>query len=477
MVSARRILAPPLDYAALREDLVKELPAEFAAVEVEQAEQAASRAFPDRDLLDIAFVTVDPTGSKDLDQAVALERTPDGFRVRYAIADIAAFVDPGSPLDQVLSTRGQTFYFPDLRIGLHPATLSEGAASLLPGQIRPAVVWTIDVSANGEILQTSVVRALVRSERQYDYETVQRLTETGNLPTTLRALPQLGEALLARHRARGAIETRLPTQEISRDDAGQYHLKFRAVLPVEQYNAQISLLTGVAAAQMMLRGGIGLLRTLPEPDDAALRAVRSCANGLGVSWPKQARAADVLAALKPELPRHAAVLHESAMLLRGSGYAAFDGTVPSNAGHAGVGAPYAHVTAPLRRLADRYATEVCLALHAGSEVPQWVRNALPTLPDAMNRSNQRANAVERAVLDYTEAVVLADRLGENFDAVVLDLDERGNHDPSDDLADIVVAALAVRAKCEGEAMRAGTMINAQVIIANPATRQVRFSAL
>lgn len=151
MVSARRIIAPPLDYAGLRQDLRKELPTEFTSAENEQAEQAAARAFPDRELLDVPFVTIDPPGSKDLDQAVALERTPDGFRVQYAIADVAAFVDPGSALDQAVNTRGQTFYFPDTRIGLHPPILSEGAASLLPGQIRPAVVWTIDLSADGEI--------------------------------------------------------------------------------------------------------------------------------------------------------------------------------------------------------------------------------------------------------------------------------------------------------------------------------------
>ena len=90
-----------------------------------------------------AFVTVDPPGSRDLDQAMHLSRRNSGYRVRYAIADVASFVRPGGAIDQEAIRRVETLYSPDTRTPLHPPVLSEGAASLLPGQTRPALIWTI----------------------------------------------------------------------------------------------------------------------------------------------------------------------------------------------------------------------------------------------------------------------------------------------------------------------------------------------
>jgi exoribonuclease R len=94
-------------------------------------------------------VTIDPPGSRDLDQAVAIETLPDGWRVFYAIADVAAWVDPGGAIDRTARERTQTYYSPDVRTPLHPPVLGEGAASLLPDGARPAALWTIDVDATG----------------------------------------------------------------------------------------------------------------------------------------------------------------------------------------------------------------------------------------------------------------------------------------------------------------------------------------
>ena len=79
-------------------------------------------------------------------------------------------------------------------------------------------------------------------------------------------------------------------------------------------------------------------------------------------------------------------------------------------------AAYAHVTAPLRRLADRYATEACLALTAGLAVPEWAREALPKLPKVMSGTDRVSSAAARGAVDLAEAVLLQDRVGETFDA-------------------------------------------------------------
>ena len=145
-------------------------------------------------------MTLDPLGSRDLDQAFHFERRGDGYRVRYAIADVAAFVDPGGPMDVEAHERGETLYAPDENARLYPPVLSEGAASLLPDETRPAVVWTMDVDETGEGVDVTVGRALVRSRAQLDYVTAQQDLDGGTADEQLRLLREVG---ILRAAARG----------------------------------------------------------------------------------------------------------------------------------------------------------------------------------------------------------------------------------------------------------------------------------
>ncbi len=118
---------------------------------------------------------------------------------------------------------------------------------------------------------------------------------------------------------------------------------------------------------------------------------------------------EVIAGLDGSRPRDAAFLEDAVRLLRGAGYTAFDGAPPAQRDHGGVGGPYAHVTAPLRRLADRYATEVCLALHAGRPVPDWARAALPGLPATMTAADRKAAELAKACAGAVSVFVLHGR--------------------------------------------------------------------
>ena len=148
-----RILLPPSPYDRLQPQLEElrrelEIPGEFPPEVLAEAEAAAANPpAPEHDARDIALLTIDPPGSMDLDQAMHLERRDGGYRVRYAIADVASFVEPGGAVDREAHARGETIYLPDAKAPLHPPVLSEGAASLLPGEERPAVLWTLDLDA------------------------------------------------------------------------------------------------------------------------------------------------------------------------------------------------------------------------------------------------------------------------------------------------------------------------------------------
>jgi exoribonuclease R len=472
-VPIKRVVAPRIDFSVLRREL--KLPGEFPGDAMAEADAAArGTPMPAVDRTDVPFVTIDPDTSRDLDQAMHLERRPGGgFRVRYAIADVASFVRPGGPLEAETWVRGQTIYLPDGRIPLHPPVLSEGAVSLFPGVDRAAVVWAIDLDADGGLAGVTLERARVRSRSKLGYEGVQRLVDAGAPPEPIALLPELG-ALLARRAAdRGAVNLPLPEQEIEPAGDG-WRLALRAPLPVEEHNAQISLLTGVAAASLMLRGGVGLLRTMPPPKLEAIDKLRAAAGSLGVAWPAGASVGAVVASVDPATARGAAFLDQAADLLRGAAYTAAGGSPPAETGHGGVGAPYAHVTAPLRRLADRYATETCLALFESREVPAWARAALPLLPKAMAESDRMAGGAARSAIDLTEAVLLEHRVGEVFDAGVLDVDAPSQHRPPG--GTVAVDDPAVRARCLGE-LPLGGRVPVRLTTADPVVRKVLFSVV
>lgn len=444
--------------------------AQFPAEVLQAAEQAARHPrLPDLDRTDIPFVTIDPEGSRDLDQALHLERAGDGYLVHYAIADLAAFVTPGDPVDLEAHRRGETLYGADSKVPLHPPVLSEDAASLLPDQDRPALLWTIKVDASGEGTDVDVRRAMVRSRAQLAYDALQKDLDAGSADPLFDLLREVGELRKQREAARGGVSLPLPEQEIDIDGA-RWSLQFRRMLPVEEWNAQISLLTGMAAASLMVYGRVGLLRTLPPPDGQDVQRLHRTAKALGIEWPAEQLYPDFVRSLDPADPRHAAMVLASTRLLRGSGYVGFDGEVPAQPEHSALASEYAHVTAPIRRLADRHAAEVCVALCAGEEVPDWVRERLPELPATMQESARRASAYENAILDLVEATVLHPHVGSRFRGVVVAVDEKN---PTQ--GDVVVAEPAVEGRLTSSSpLPLGTEVEVTLVEADPERRTVRF---
>ena len=371
----------------------------------------------------VPLVTLDPEGSKDLDQALHVEATADGFRVRYAIADVGAQVAPGGPLDLDTHKRVETIYCPDRRIGLHPSVMSEGFASLLPGQRTKAVLWTIEVSATGEIVSTEVYRAWVRSRRQFSFTDV-ATHPPKDAVDLVAALAGFGKARRDLARRRGGVTLPRPSQEVEVHD-GRLSLVFRAATGIEDDNAQVSLLTGEAAAAIMLKGGFGILRTMPPADDQSVQRLHHQAAALGVDWPQTMSYGDLLASLDPAAPRVAAFLSHATALFRGAEWVPFDDSDPSlprpqQIKHGALGVPYAHVTAPLRRLVDRFSTEACLSIVANRALPDWVHSAMPTIGAEMSRGNHLSRDVDKACISAVECAVLQGHNGEVFDGVGLD---------------------------------------------------------
>ena len=452
--------------AQLRDSLG--VPDDFPPEVIEAAERAAAEVvLPEADLTELDFVTIDPEGSMDLDQALHLSRTDDGYLVRYAIADVAAFVAPGGAIDDECHQRVETLYAPNRRTPLHPEALSEGAASLLPDQMRPALVWQVRLDASGAPLQSSVARARVRSRRRYDYREVQTAIDAGTAGEMLELLKTIGQLREQAEINRGGISLGVPEQEV-KVDGGTWTLEYRSTLPCEGWNAQLSLLTGMVAARMMLDAGVGILRTLPPAEDHAITRLRRTAQALGIRWPQKQSYPDFVRGLKASVPREAAMLNACTTLFRGAGYDAFTDGAPKNDEHAAIAAPYAHVTAPLRRLADRYAGEICVALSAGEKVPTWVLDALDNLPSEMQDSARRASRYERGIVDLVEAMVLAPRIGQDFPVVLIDVD------PDRKAGRLQLQEPAVEARVKGSRLQLGSEVTATLVAADLVKGSVDF---
>lgn len=468
-------------FAAIRSEL--NVPPAFPAAVLEAAQGAQPSDVRRIDAREVPFVAIDPPGATDLDQAFAAERQPKGYRVRYAIADVGAFVAPGGPIDQEARARGTTLYSPDLRTPLHPPVLSEDRASLLPGSERPALVWTLDLDPEGMPTAARLERATVRIREAISYREAQRRIDEGD--EALGLLKTIGQLRQDREAARGGISLNLPSQEIvAHGEKGTnatgraYGLAYDESIPVEGWNAQISLLAGIVAGEAMVDAGFGILRVLPPTHSQDLRRLRRQAKALDIEWPEDVEYPTLIRSTLPDTPEKNAFLLQAARSFRGAGYLGFDREAPANSKtkstlpdhhqHGAIAATYAHVTAPLRRLVDRFGNELLLSVYADEAPPSWALEALEDLPSQMAKARSRESALERAQVDFMEAMLLQPMIGRSFEAFVVDLDKRKER------AVIQIREPAIVARISSPGLDLADALSIKLVEADPTRRSISF---
>ncbi|GLC27801.1 RNB domain-containing ribonuclease [Roseisolibacter agri] len=421
-------------FARVRQDL--EIRDGFPDDVRREAERVAAErvavAGPGRvDRTDVGFVTIDPPGSRDLDQAVHAERAGDGYRLRYAIADVGFWIDRGGAVEQEAWRRGVTYYAPDHRAPLYPEVLSQGAASLLPEGTRPAVLFDLTLDARAEVTSWTVERALVRSRAQLTYAQLLEHAVQGSTSSlagapwaeTLTLLAEIGPKRLEREAERGGVSLPVRDQHVQRSAATTlgYELAYEAPNAAEAWNAQVSLLTGHVAALRMMDARVGLLRTMPPFGEQDVAKFRRIARTLGFAWPAGRSYADFMHGLQPHHPRIEVLVRQARRVMRGADYVAFDGELPAQPLHGALAFVYAHVTAPLRRLADRYVLDLLVTLSAGARPAEAEVATLRALVPVMDAAERRTSALERQVVDLAEAWTLRDRVGEVLRATAIDV--------------------------------------------------------
>lgn len=435
------------------------VPRAFPPQVLAAAERAADRAPTQHvDRTALPFVTLDPASSTDLDQAFLIERAGPDLLLRYAIADVAWFVEDGDPVDVEAWHRGETLYLPDGKAGLYPPVLAENRASLLPDGPRPAIVFAVRVDPDGGARLEGVERAVVRSRAKLAYDSV----APADLP---EPFTDLASRIAAAEARRGAARVDPPQQEVERLAGDRFALSFRPMLASETANAALSLATNLAVARFLLDHRTGLFRVMAGPDERAVARLRQSAHALGLNWRATVDLKDFERTLDARDPAQAGFMLAVRRAGSGAGYA------PWHAGaepwHAAIAAPYVHATAPLRRLADRYVIRAALALAQGEQVPDAVTQAFDRLPDVMARADAIAGRIERAVVDLAETVMLHGREGEVFGAIVTDAEGAS--------ARIQLEGLPVIARVKAADARPGQTFPVRLEESDPATRQLSFA--
>ena len=443
--------------AALRQQYA--LPVDFPPAVTAAAEAAAAKPVTDHvDRTAMPFVTLDPASSTDLDQAFTIEAAGGDLLLHYAIADVAWFVADGDPVDVEAWNRGETIYLPDGKVGLYPSVLSEGAASLLPDGPRPAILFTTRVAGDGSVKLEGVERASIQSRAKLAYETA----TAEQLPA---GFDELARRIEAAEDARGASRVEPPEQEVASVPGGGFELRFRTRFPAEDGNAALSLASNLAVAAMLQEHHTGLFRTMPAPSKKSHYRLRMTAKAFGIGWAPSLPLEQFQKGLDAHDPKQAAMMMAIRRAGRGAAYVPYaEGVVPW---HSAMAATYAHATAPLRRLADRYVIEAALAVANGQPVPGAVSAAFAKLPTVMAKADGLASQVDRGAVDLAEAVMLSGMVGSTHAAIVTDVDERGARIQLSDLA--VVTRFA-----DAAGLAPGDAVTAKLTEVDPVQRLARF---
>jgi ribonuclease R len=372
------------------------------------------------DLRELPLVTIDGADARDFDDAVFAEAVPGGHRLVVAIADVAHYVRPDTPLDREAWKRGNSCYFPDRVVPMLPEELSNGWCSLRPNEDRGVLFVEMRIDESGRKLSHSFGRGLMRSAARLTYEEVQAAhdaeTET---PLPLAALYAAFRALLGARIARGTLDLDLPERKVVLGEDGRVAaIAPRPRLDSHRLIEEFMVLANVCAAEELERlTRPCMYRIHAPPSDEKLDNLRSFLRQFDISLPpgNQLHPRDLDGVLKQVAGEaHAQMVNE--VVLRSQMQAAY---APDNVGHFGLAlARYAHFTSPIRRYADLLVHRALIAglkLGVGGlEAAEIAR--YPDTADHITATERRAALAERDAVDRYLAAFMADKVGEVFPA-------------------------------------------------------------
>jgi ribonuclease R len=410
------------------------IPMGFSAAAEAEAEAAQPPTLSGRqDLRDVPLITIDPADARDHDDAVfaepdADEKNPGGWIVWVAIADVAAYVRPGSALDREAREKGNSVYFPDRVEPMLPERLSNGLCSLREGENRACLAVRMVFGADGRKRSHRFVRGLMRSAAKLSYEQAQAAIEgradgktSALLDPILKPLWGAYACLKKGRDARSPLAIESLERKIHIDEMG----RVASIIPrssleahrlIEEYMIQANV---CAAETLEARRTPLIYRIHDTPSVEKLQALADFLGTLGIAWtkgeaPRTERFNRLLEQTR-ETP-HAEIVNE--VVLRSQMQAIY---ASENIGHYGLNlAKYAHFTSPIRRYADLIVHRALIkALGLGDDgLTDRDVAGIKDTAEVITFAERRAMAAERDATDRYIALFLSDRVGAEFDGKI-----------------------------------------------------------
>ncbi len=424
-----------------------------------------------RDFRHLPIVTIDGETARDFDDAVFVERLPNGhYRLQVHIADVAHYVRPASELDREARLRGTSVYFPDRAVPMLPIELSSGICSLNPHADRLVMSCLMEMDHSGDVVEYELLEGVIRSAERMTYTAVNLILEGdaglrgryGRLVENFELMRELALILNRKREGRGSIDFDLPEPEIEFDEFGQMRAIVRSERNIAHRLIEEFMLAAneTVAAHLEHRGVPTLYRVHEKPDPKKVLEFEEMAAGFGYSLGigglavrrfrvpsgrgagregrgRGARGRQTVLELPAEIhvtSHHYQRLTEqiagkpeerilSYLMLRSLKQARYS---EENLGHFALAAPtYTHFTSPIRRYPDLMVHRVLKAvLHDPRKAP-FQQEELKAIAAESSDAERRAQEAERELLEWKKVEFMAERVGEEFDALVVNVAKFG----------------------------------------------------
>ena len=379
-----------------------------------------------KDLRDLPLITIDPWDARDHDDACFVEADEDpanagGFIIWVAIADVACYVKPNSPLDHEARNRGNSTYFPDRVVPMLPDRLSGDLCSLHEGVDRACIAVAMRIDAQGQKIDHAFHRGLMKSIASLNYEEVQDAIDgqpnektAPLMAEVIRPIYAAYHALVKARALRQPLELDLPERQIILNDDGKVtSVQFKERLDAHRLVEEFMVLANVAAAETLIAKKSPLLfRVHEEPNADKLDALREVAqaSGLVLAKGQVLKTAHLNRLLIAARDTEQSELINMATL-RSMTQAYYS---PENFGHFGLALrSYAHFTSPIRRYSDLIVHRALVTAHGWGKdgLSPWDIENLAETGQKISDTERRSMAAERDTTDRYLAAFLSDRIG------------------------------------------------------------------
>ena len=383
------------------------------------------------DLRDEMIFTIDGDDTKDIDDAISIEKIGDNYKLGVHIADVSYYVRPNTALDSEAFDRGTSVYLADRVIPMLPHKLSNGICSLNPNVDRLALSCIMQIDKNGNVVDYDILQTVIRSRKQMTYKNVNKILEENIVPEgyeeyedKLRLMLELAHILRKNKENRGYIDFDIDESKIIVDDKGKaidVTLRYRGegekLIEDFMIAANETVATHIYYMELPF-----IYRIHGEPNEEKINNFMRFLNILGYKvkedlhklTPKTMQ--NILGQLKDKKEFHLL----SSLLLRSMQKAIYD---TNNIGHFGIASKcYTHFTSPIRRYPD---TTVHRLLHTyifdnniNNETINFYERELPFVAEHTSNMERRSIECERAVDDMKKAEYMMDHIGEEYEGII-----------------------------------------------------------